>query len=194
MSRQQKTFAFYGTTLLLDVAVLALILGFASGWWVQKTDASLTASVFAAALKKDPAVVSGVPTDLSIPSLGMSLPVQPGHYLPDGNWTLDDVHTFFALPSEPVNDSMGTTLIYGHNTRAVFKNLEKLTPGAELIITTGNSLKFTYEYSFVSVVKPEDVTVFNSTNSPNVTLQTCSGAWDEVRSMHTFTFKKVEKL
>lgn len=197
MPRLSKAFAvsFYSTTLLINMAVIVLLAGIASGWWIKKTDAVDLASVFAAAhhtLKKE--AKSGVPTSLSLPSIGLDLPVKHGAYHPDGSWTLDDSNAFFALPSVPANNQKGTTLIYGHNTKPVFKNLNALTPGAELLVTTDNNLLFRYEYSFVTDVEPDNTSIFNTTNAPNITLQTCSGPWDALRSMYTFNFKAVEKL
>lgn len=195
MPRLPKAFAFYSTTLLINMAVVGLLAGIASGWWIKKTDAVNLASVFAVShhtLKKE--AKSGIPTSLSLPSIGLNLPVKRGAYHPDGSWTLDDLNAFFALPSVPANNQKGTTLIYGHNTKPVFKNLSALAPGAELLVTTDNNLLFRYEYSFVTEVEPDNTSIFNTTNAPNVTLQTCSGPWDALRSMHTFNFKAVEKL
>lgn len=193
MRKLPQKFIFYGTTLLLDVAVVVLLFGFATGWWVQRNADVAIASAFSFSPSARKSVKSGIPTKLSIPSLQLTLPVQLGIFNPDGSWTLDDHSAFYATPSVPVNDSKGTTLLYGHNTKQVFANLKNLQPGAELIITTDSGFTFTYAYSFVSDVTPEDISIFNASNAVNVTLQTCSGPWDQLRSMYTFNFKTVVK-
>lgn len=193
MLRLPKQFSFYSTTLLLDIAVVVVLAGIASGWWVSNKTEVSTASVFSYNKQASVAIKSGIPTRISIAGLGLDLSVQLGSYQADGNWTLDDHNSFYAAPSVPANNEKGTTLIYGHNTKPVFKNLKNLTPGNELIVQTDSGYTFTYEYSFVSDVDPGDVSIFNTENTPNITLQTCSGAWDELRSMYTFTLKNVVK-
>lgn len=191
MLRLPQNMAFYASVVFLNLAVAGIITGFVTGWGVKKADTSILVSAFAHSKTMQPRMKSGVPAQLVIPSLGLELPVKPGTYSLEEGWALDDSNAFFATPSVPVNNLKGTTLIYGHNTQPVFKRLTRLLPGAKLEVITEDGARFTYEYSFVSEVKPDNVSVFNSENAPNVTLQTCSGPWDEYRSMYTFMLKEV---
>lgn len=172
---------------------MGIATGFVTNWFI-KTDAGSTASVFSSYIQPKPSIKSGIPINLSIPSLDIELPVAVGVYNEDGSWTLNDTHAFYATPSSPVNDYAGTTLIYGHNIPQVFKNLPALQPGAELAILTDSGYMFRYEFSFITEVSPENTSVFAFSNAPNITLQTCSGPWDTLRSMYTFRLVEVIKI
>lgn len=193
--KRPKNIPFYGTASLLNILVLLLLAGIATNWWQNdKADAVMASAFSTVHIQQIKAERSGRPRQLSIPELNLNLAIKDGQFNADGSWTLDNTNAFYAVGSMPLNVTQGTTLIYGHNIEAVFKSLHNLYPGAELKLTTENNLKFTYEYSFVSQVNPNDVSVFNATNAPNVTLQTCSGPWDQYRSMYTFRYKSVERL
>jgi len=57
----------------------------------------------------------GVPVRIVVPALSLNLPVTPGSFDPNTEeWTLSDDSAYYATFSVPVNDSNGTTLIYGH--------------------------------------------------------------------------------
>ncbi len=60
-------------------------------------------------------------------------------------------------------------------------------------IYTSNGLRFDYQFIAYKDVKPEDVSVFNYSGKPIVTLQTCSGIWNEQRRMFEFNFTGVAK-
>lgn len=190
-----KNTLFYSTASLINLLVLLLGIGMSTNWWQTTAADAITASAFTQKkIEQIKAEKSGIPRSLLIPEINLNLAVKNGEFSSNGTWTLDNTHAFYAVQSMPLNVSQGTTLIYGHNISAVFKRLTELKPGAVLQITTENNLLFTYEYSFVSEVDPSNVSVFSATNSPNVTLQTCSGPWDQYRSMYTFRYKSVEQI
>ncbi len=191
MSKNTDSISFYGITAVLNllaVSVLVVVLNtdvIASKIGVQATP------IFSSQKRK---VKSGVPTEIRVASLSIKLPVEPGHYNDvDGSWTLNNTSTFFALPSMPANDLKGNTLIYGHNTDKVLGKLKSIELGSELEVKTDSGYIFTYIYSGEKHVTPTDTSIFTYDTAPTLTLQTCTGSWDQLRGMYTFSFKEVTK-
>lgn len=165
--------------------------------WLQKERALASASavvVPAVAPPKKPSVVTGHPVSLRIPSLSVDLPIIDGAYnATNGEWTLSEDKTHYALPSSLPNNESGNTLIYGHNNKLVFGRLYTISPGAEAIITTNNGYRFVYQFTNAEQIKPTNTTVFIYDGAPRLTLQTCSGYYMQNRHMHYFTFVRYEK-
>lgn len=137
-------------------------------------------------------VKKGIPATLKIPALGIDLPVADGSYnSADASWTLSSDKAHYANLTVPVNDQRGNTMIYGHNNPQVFAALERLQPGmeAEVITTAGDH--FYYSFTDSLTIRPNDLTSFDSSGSPRLTLQTCSGAWFENRQMFQFALSRV---
>lgn len=129
----------------------------------------------------------GVPTHLSVPSISVSMPVKTGSYENDtAQWTLDDSSVFFADRSVPINSHNGTTVLYGHATWNVFGAVPQILPGAEATITTDNGGVFSYKQSALYQVSPSDTSVFNSATAPMLALITCSGPFDQYRTVALF--------
>lgn len=134
----------------------------------------------------------GTPTRLTIASIGVRLPVQKGTYdSRTESWTLSDTSVLYATNTVPVNDSNGTTLLYGHGTSAIFANLGSLKKGDEARVRADDGNTYIYAYSSRRDVEPDDTTVFTVDGSPKLVLQTCSGPWDSKRSLYTFDLKAV---
>lgn len=139
-----------------------------------------------------PKTISGIPTRLTINSLGLDLAVKVGSFnQANVSWTLDDYNAYFADSSVPANNSNGVTLIYGHAREPVFSRLTALRPGARAVVTADNDVSFEYVYDSVREVLPTDVSLFTPEGSPRLILQTCSGPWDRYRSLYTFTYERV---
>ena len=141
------------------------------------------------------AATQGIPIRITIPSLNIDLPVAIGSYNPDdGNWTVDATQAYFADASMPVNNSNGTSLIYGHAQSAVFETLPQIQPDAEAIVTTDTGYTFHYRYTSVQEVAPTDTSVFSVTGTPKLVLQTCIGAYSELRALFSFKLVAIEKV
>lgn len=150
---------------------------------------------------KQPVVVKaipatqGIPVRVAVPSLSIDLPVAVGSYNPDdGSWTVDATQAYFADASMPINNSNGTSLIYGHAQSTVFETLPQIQPEAEAIVTTDTGYVFHYRYTSVQQVPPSDVSVFTSVGPPKLVLQTCIGAWSELRALFSFRLESIEKV
>ena len=141
-----------------------------------------------------PAIV-GTPTRIVVPSLDIDIAVGVGSYnSADGSWTVDATKAYYADISLPVNNSNGSTLIYGHAQSQVFGSLPNLQPQAEAVVYTDNGYIFRYNYQSVKNVLPTDTSVFTAGGAPTLVLQTCIGDWDAYRALFSFNFKSEEKV
>lgn len=128
-----------------------------------------------------------LPIHLSVPSSGVSVDIDPGYYSPDTQtWTISDTKAYFAVGTATPNTVGGNTYIYGHNRGNIFYRLNKALPGAEAVVTTSDNKKFTYILTTVRDVQPSDMALLNYQGEPILTLQTCSGLWDQYRRLFIF--------
>lgn len=144
---------------------------------------------------KQIAATQGIPIRVAVPSLNIDLPVAVGSYNPDdGSWTVNTTQAYFADASMPINNSNGTSLIYGHAQSTVFETLPQIQPGAEAIVTTDTGYAFHYQYVSVQEVLPTDTSVFDTNGTPKLVLQTCIGAYSELRALFSFKLVLIEKI
>lgn len=138
---------------------------------------------------------SGIPKHLSIPALKMEKVIEPGVYDQDRKiWQVSARGIHFATLSSPVNDLAGNTLIYGHNNKQVFGPLKRLINGDKAEIRTDNGFVFTYVFAGKSDTEPEDTSIFSYSGAPLLTLQTCSGIFNEIRTFYTFKLESFRTL
>lgn len=144
-------------------------------------------------------VISGLPNKIVIPGsswngLVVNLPVDPGYYDPTtGNWTLSGYHAQFAMFSSLANNYGGETYIYGHNNDYVFGALRHVTPtvGSTALLYTTNGHIFSYSFVSASNVAPDVTSVLTYKGRPIMTIQTCTGSFNEVRTLYRYNFDKV---
>lgn len=142
-------------------------------------------------------VVSGLPTRIAIPDLGINLAVDIGTYNPaNGSWTLSNTNAQFANFTALANNHTGNTFIYGHATSAVFGALAATVPpvGTVAKIYTDNGV-FLYTFTSAKTLAPNDTHIFkeSTSGSSRLTIQTCTGVFSEWRTMYEFDFIKVQK-
>jgi LPXTG-site transpeptidase (sortase) family protein len=136
-------------------------------------------------------VTASKPNRILIPSLKIDLAVTDGAYdAKKKTWTLSDNHAHFALPSAEPNNFAGNTLIYGHKYDWIFGGLKDLKPGDKMQLFGENGHVFTYIYENTQKLKPDDATAFRYDGKPTVSVQTCSGRWNENRQMFNFRLEK----
>lgn len=148
-----------------------------------------------AAIKQAEAVVAkapeiqGMPTQLSVERLGLTLSVQPGYYDDQTkDWTLNDTHAFFATQSVQPGTVAGTTFIYGHNRASAFGPLADLRTGDTVTLQLEDGHVLTYEYARDAKVTPESVQVVTEKSDyPQLILMTCDGLFSEARRIMYFT-------
>ena len=132
-------------------------------------------------------ITQGKPVRIELPDVGINIEVIDGVYNPvRKTWTLTNDRAQYAVMTPPANNKGGNTFIYGHNKKAVFANLKELEVGDIAIIYADNGNRFTYTLRQVLVTNPSDDSLFKYEGAPILTLQTCSGAWDQYRSLYTF--------
>ncbi len=130
----------------------------------------------------------GVPNRIVVPSVGIDDAVRTGSYTPENqNWTIDGGSAFFADRSVPANNSNGTTLLYGHGTKAIFGRIPDIQPGATATVYTNEGLVFSYIYQSTRQVRPSDTSVLNTYGPVQLVLQTCSGPLDSYRTLVAFS-------
>lgn len=131
--------------------------------------------------------IIGQPTHISIPSLNISDDIAPGYYnKATRSWTLSNTQALFATVTAIPNSKEGNTFIYGHARANVFENLINAKKGTKVDISTNNGHVFTYLYASQRDVSPSNVSIFDYSGKPRLTLQTCSGLWSENRRLITF--------
>lgn len=139
-------------------------------------------------------LVSGQPVRIVIPASSVDLPIDPGYYnSSDDSWTLSGYRAQFAMVSTLANNIGGETFIYGHNNNYVFGALRHVTPspGASALLYTDNGHIFAYSFQSASSLAPDDSSALNYQGPPMLTVQTCTGSFNEWRTVFKFSFVKV---
>lgn len=142
---------------------------------------------------RDVETISGRPTHLSIPSVGVDIVVASGNYNTETKtWDLSSDKAHYATITPEANNKVGNTFIYGHNNKHVFAALDGLAVGDTAIVKTDTNHTFTYTLNSIREVQPTDVSIFEYRGPAILTVQTCSGTWFEKRRLFTFNFSEVQ--
>ncbi len=188
---------FYGSVSGINLALLLFLLIAIYPSFLFQSRPTVTrvfaAEPISAAAETVKPAIAGKPVRIALESLGIDLPVDDGFYEPSNNsWTLSGYHAQFAHPTPPANDKIGNTLIYGHNNKYVFGPLKRIQSGEIAKIYTDNGHVFSYEFQEATNLNPDDTTIFSYDGPPILTIQTCSGNWNEWRRLFRFKFIGVE--
>ncbi|MGB9754648.1 MAG: sortase [Roseiflexus castenholzii] len=117
-----------------------------------------------------------LPRRLIIPAIGLDTPVVEV-FIVDGAWQVADYAAGYlhgtGLPGDP-----GNLALAGHAglRGAVFRDLGRLTPGADIFVDAG-TWRYQYRVRDMRDVWPTDVDVLDPTPTPTITLITCTN-WD----------------
>jgi LPXTG-site transpeptidase (sortase) family protein len=167
----------------------------------QRTSEVVTEAATATPLPTDPAQDTptqaaerknlsgeGLPQNIQIPSVSIDLPVKKGFYnAATQKWTLSINSAHFAVMSTVPNTKEGNTYIYGHNRRSVFSQLTTIQTGAEATVLTDKNQAYTYRLARVVTTNPADSSMLVSySGKPILTLQTCTGALYQNRTLYVF--------
>ncbi len=138
--------------------------------------------------------VEGRPSVISVPSVGINLPIIDGIYYPkSASWSLSLDKAHYAVMTSLSNNQSGNTFIYAHNRRGVFINLPSVKVGDLAVITTEDGKKFTYRYRSATTTNPNDTQILNYQGAPILSLQTCTGLWYQNRTIFIFDYVSVEE-
>ena len=116
------------------------------------------------------------PTEIEFPTLKKNLVVSAG-VINDGDWDLyDDKVAWLATSAVP---GEGNVILYAHNRRHLFGNLNQLKPGDKISVTQGKT-KIIYKVRESRNILPTDVNAILSPEN-QLTLYTCDGSFDQKR-------------
>lgn len=150
------------------------------------------------ALRKQPElpkqeIITGKPVRLVLEALNFDREVVPGVYNDiNKTWQVLPRAIHFAELSQPANNHAGNTLIYAHNNRHAFGPLKKLKVGDKAKLYTENDYLFTYKLVQLTDHSPNDTAIFSYRGEPLLTLMTCSGPFNEIRTFYTFQLENVQ--
>ena len=127
------------------------------------------------------AQVGELPAQITIPSIGIDLPIDLGE-IKDGVWQISYNHPTF-LESSARPGTGGNIVIYGHNKKVIFGNLPYLSIGQKIFIKTVSGKIYTYEAYQKDFVGPNRVDLVSPTNTEELTVYTCWGLFDSQRAV-----------
>ena len=187
-----KKARFYSLAGLLNLAVGVMF------YTINITPAPVSAVYTPPAIQKTPqriAATQGIPIRVVVPAVSIDLPVKVGTYNPDNSsWDVDMDNAYYADVSMPINNSNGTTLIYGHAQSQIFETLPNIQPDAEAVVYTDTGYAFHYKHTTSQLVQPNDVSVFTASGPPKLVLQTCIGVYSELRGLYSFKLVTIHKI
>lgn len=129
----------------------------------------------------------GYPVRIEVVEADINVSVAKGYYNKQtGKWTLSKNNAHYAVMTSRPNSAGGNTFIYGHNRSNVFARLLKIKPGTVAYVTTDNNQRFVYKMTRSFTTNPQDSSILNYKGAPILTLQTCSGANFQNRTLFVF--------
>ena len=153
---------------------------------------SVTQASPAKAVLPETKIYSGKPATIHVEKLGLNVPVADGIYNKrDSSWSLSFTNAHYATVTPKLNSIAGNTFIYGHNTSKIFGNLVKLNTGDILSILTDKGDTFYYKLESFHEVQPSNTEALQPSLKPILTIQTCTGNWNEKRGMFTFNLVSI---
>src|SRR6266404_2713942 len=82
-----------------------------------------------------PALISGRPVQIVLPEIGIDVPVVDGYYISAKNvWYVAPAAGTYAINTYPINNTGGTTLVYGHWFSYVFGPTKNIKPGDKALV------------------------------------------------------------
>lgn len=122
-------------------------------------------------------VANNTPVKIVIEKLNVQLAVNKGDYeATSATWDLDDSNAFYA-------SGTSASLIYGHNTQAVFGQIHKLVQEDIVQLTYSDGTIKYFQMVNTRLVKPDDSSVLFESNPRELMLLTCSGIFNENRRL-----------
>lgn len=120
-----------------------------------------------------------VPSSISIPSVSLTVQVASGG-IKNGQWILSDDKALYLPTSGKVGEGYNT-IIYAHNTKNLFANLNQIKKGDLIFVKDNKGKEFAYRVFSVEKINPRDLGALYSDEENIVTLFTCDGWFDSER-------------
>ncbi|HSX10009.1 MAG TPA: sortase [Candidatus Saccharimonadales bacterium] len=162
----------------LIIQSLSLLTVGAYQLYLHETPSLLSFSNYSYAQPQDK-VNQMAPSKISIPSLGINLPIYKATIV-NNIWQTTDYGASY-LATSPLPGNKGNSIIYGHNWTSLFGPLQNAKVGQEVIVTYPNGTKKTFVIEYTSVVSPDQSTILAPSNDQRLTLYTCTGLFDSQR-------------
>ncbi len=129
----------------------------------------------------EPIVFASSPQDknprvLEIPSLNIKLNVIPAT-ISNNKWS-ETENSLGYLTSSVLPNTNGNAVFYGHNRPAVLGKLNKIKIGDVVEITSGDGVVSKFDVYDKFEVTPDQTHILNNSETPKITIYTCSGFFD----------------
>jgi len=142
-------------------------------WWVERK-APVISNPLPSVLPKLSSVTLPQQNTLFIPSLGMQEQIYEGKGIETVNKGV------WRRPNTSTPPEQSNTVLVGHRFtyagHSVFYNLDKVNVGDELGIYWQGKM-YTYKVNAIKVVEPTEISVESPSDSPKLTLYTCTPLW-----------------
>lgn len=120
---------------------------------------------------------------IKIPTANIELPIESSEII-DGIWQVSETGASHlissAYPGEPSN-----IVLYGHNRKHLFSNLDVAQLGDTVTLTTADGKMYLYKITAKQIVKPSEIDVVLPTTHEVLTVYTCTGFLDSLRLVIT---------
>ncbi len=119
------------------------------------------------------------PTNITIPQHGIKTHIKPAE-ITNGTWQTHDTTASFLTTSMRPGEG-GNIVIYGHNSKNIFKTLDHVKKDDVIEVQTENGKTYTYEVTRINTVDPSYIENIMPTNHEILTIYTCTGFLDSKR-------------
>ncbi|MEN9406930.1 MAG: hypothetical protein RLZZ455_146 [Candidatus Parcubacteria bacterium] len=125
----------------------------------------------------------GVPAQLSIPSLSLSLPIVSAE-IEGTSWETSEKAVSY-LKSTPVPGKKGNSVLYGHNWPNLLGPLHQIHIGDLIEIQGVDGSVSVFRVEFITIVTPDQINILENSKDSRITLYTCTGFLDSKRLVVT---------
>ena len=136
---------------------------------------------------------------IAIPRVGLDAPVVPAHLVERGGALTWEIPAFKVGHADGTAGAggQGNAVLLGHvdsvHSGDVFRDLEKVMAGDAVTVWSGG-IAFTYRVVWTGVVERTDTGMVGTTETPSLTLFTCTGLWSPALWDYTERFVVRAKL
>src|ERR1700733_12720171 len=130
-------------------------------------------------VKKSITSLGLAPSRITIPDLGINLPVYQATVV-NNIWPTTTQGASY-LTSSPLPGNLGNSVIYAHNWVSLFGPLQSAKVGEKVIVTYPDNTKKTFVIEYTSIVSPDESSILAPSSDRRITLYTCTGFLDSHR-------------
>jgi LPXTG-site transpeptidase (sortase) family protein len=169
----KRTVTFWVKILLI---VGPLLIAISLGMFVNQTIQLSFFTPHIAETKKPTARHQPIPTGITIPKVGIDLPVEQTS-IDHGVWQIaDNGASHLDISANP--GELGPIILFSHNTNQRFGPIRWLSKGDKVNIKTADGKIFTYNIIQTLTVQPDKTDVFTKYPGETLILYTCDGFAD----------------